>query len=335
MTSSVSDGVTPSFTSTPACAPASNVAPPSGRVALAATHGLTRRLRPWLASRQPGQRAGEAGAIQVVDARHRRPVVDLVLAADAAAEVDAPDVAGAALEAQRLERNPDLGRPAVGVAPASPPTTRASQLVLTSRPSLAICVSDFAPAGVGDEDEAVAAIGERVEQHLERVLLARREVLADVVDDRRLPERSRQRTPMYSASASKAMRTSVGSVAGSPSCGSAWTKPVAGRSRAPDLLVERAVDLDRRARLDGADDAPAVGAGWRRGLSRRGLLKSAKLARRKKDRRRSPEGAGASERVGDGHATGRFTARNGTEKAPGSAVDADAGAGTKGMYESW
>ena len=37
--------------------------------------------------------------------------------------------------------------------------------------------------GVGREHEAVAAIGERVEQHLEGVLLAPGEVLADLVDD--------------------------------------------------------------------------------------------------------------------------------------------------------
>jgi len=43
--------------------------------------------------------------------------------------------------------------------------------------------------GVGDEDEAVAPIGERIEDDLEAVLLARDEVLPDVVDDqtRRFP----------------------------------------------------------------------------------------------------------------------------------------------------
>src|SRR6185369_5387073 len=61
------------------------------------------------------QRAGQTGAIQVVDARHRRPVIDLVLAADAAAEIRAPDAPFAALEAQRLERNPHFGGPAVGI----------------------------------------------------------------------------------------------------------------------------------------------------------------------------------------------------------------------------
>ena len=53
------------------------------------------------------------------------------------------------------------------------------------------------------------------------------------------------------------MRTSVGSVAGCPSCGSAWTKSAGRLRRAPHLFVERAVERDRRA-FRRRDRAPAV-----------------------------------------------------------------------------
>src|SRR5204862_673753 len=74
---------------------------------------LDAQVVPLARVRQPGQRAAERCAIEVVDARHGRPVIDLVLAPDATAEVDAPDPAVAALEPQRLEWNPHFSRPAV------------------------------------------------------------------------------------------------------------------------------------------------------------------------------------------------------------------------------
>src|SRR5581483_10875189 len=61
--------------------------------------------------RQADERAAEAGAVQVVDARHRRPVIDLVLASDPPAEIDAPGASLARVKSQRLERDADLGGP--------------------------------------------------------------------------------------------------------------------------------------------------------------------------------------------------------------------------------
>ena len=43
------------------------------------------------------------------------------------------------------------------------------------------------------------------------------------------------------------MRTSVGSVAGSPFCGSIWMKSLAGSAARPDRLVEAAVERDALA----------------------------------------------------------------------------------------
>ena len=154
----------------------------AARVASAATHGLIRRLRPWLASASPVSVPASAGAIEVVDARHRRPVVDLVLPADAPAEVHTPDAIGAALEAQRLERNADLGRPAARVAPGRDRPHRVPAGVDVA-PFVGNLRVGLRAGGVGHEDEAVAAIGEGVEDHLEGVLLAGDEILADVVDD--------------------------------------------------------------------------------------------------------------------------------------------------------
>src|SRR5262249_38905711 len=112
-------------------------------------------------------------------------VVDLVVAPDAAAEIDAPDVAGAPFEAEGLERNPDFRRPAVLVhfrcdRPHAVPAWR----------DVAALVGHLQVGlrgrRVRHEDEAVAAISERVDDDLEAVLFSRDEILSNVVDDRRL-----------------------------------------------------------------------------------------------------------------------------------------------------
>ena len=135
----------------------------------------------------------------------------------------------------------------------------ASQLVLTSRPSLAICVSDSRAGGVGGEHEAVAAIGEGVEDHLEAVLLAGREVLADVVDD----QHRRRRVVADDADVERV------AIVGDAHLGELGRRlpfvrlgldEVVCRLRgAPRLFVERAVDRHRRARLDRADLPAAIG----------------------------------------------------------------------------
>ena len=79
-----------------------------------------------------------------------------------------------------------------------------------------------------------------------RVLLAGREVLADVVDDQR------RRRRVVAADDADVERVAIEGEAhrrcarsrAAPSCGSAWTKSVAGVARRHDLLVERAVERD-------------------------------------------------------------------------------------------
>src|SRR6185436_17885300 len=150
--------------------------------------GANPRLQPEVPSlagvRQARQRARHAGAIEVVDARHRRPVIDFVLAPDAAAEIDAPDAVGAPLEPQRLERNPDLGRPAALAAGRRHGPHRVPAGVDVAPIVGNLRVRSLARHG-DDADLALAAIGQVNEDYLHAVLLAGGEVLADVVDDQR------------------------------------------------------------------------------------------------------------------------------------------------------
>src|SRR5262245_35095838 len=60
-------------------------------------------------SAQPFDRAGQRDALQVVDARQRRPVTVLVQPSQLSLEVDAPRLWVAFAEFERPERNPDLG----------------------------------------------------------------------------------------------------------------------------------------------------------------------------------------------------------------------------------
>lgn len=121
-------------------------------------------------------------SIDGVGARDGRPIAHFVLAPHAAREVDAPDLAVARLEPQRLERDAKLRGPAVRTTPSLNPPDRVS---------IGVDVAAFVrhlgirlgASGVGREHEAVAPIGERVEEHFEDVLVASDEVLANLVDD--------------------------------------------------------------------------------------------------------------------------------------------------------
>ena len=206
------------------------------------------------------QRAGQTGAIQVVDARHRRPVIDLVLAADAAAEIRAPDAPFAALEAQRLERNPHFRGPAVGIH-----LRRHGPHGIPARVDVAPFVGNLRVglrAGrVGGKDEAVAAIRERVEQQFERILFAGREVLADVVDDQRRGHRvvAADADVQRVAVEQEAHRRALGR--GLPFVRLGLNEVGGGLRGDPRLVVEDAVERDRRPRLDGRDDARIRGGG--------------------------------------------------------------------------
>ena len=122
----------------------------------------------------------------------------------------------------------------------------ASQLGLTSRPFVGDLRVGLRALRVGREDEAVAAIGKRIEQHLERVLIAAGEVLADLVDDD---------AGGIGVAAERADVEIVG-VVGDAHFGDLGGRlafvrigldEVRGRHRArPDLFVERAVDHDWR-----------------------------------------------------------------------------------------
>src|SRR5439155_18923889 len=104
------------------------------------------------------------------------------LAPDAAAEVNAPDPIGAALEPQRLERNPHLNRPSVAAAFRCDGPDRVPAWIHLP-PFIRDLRVELRADGVGHEDEAVAAIGEGVEDQLEAVLLGGIEVFPDVDDD--------------------------------------------------------------------------------------------------------------------------------------------------------
>ena len=88
----------------------------------------------------------------------------------------------AGFEAQGLERDAELRRPtALGGVRGDPPHG------IPVRVDVAAFVRHLrvglGARGVSGEDETVAMIAERVEQHVEGVLAAGGEVLADVVDD--------------------------------------------------------------------------------------------------------------------------------------------------------
>ena len=139
-------------------------------------------MRPWLASGSPDSVPAEPGAVKVVDARHGRPVVDFVLAADPPAEVHTPAPIVAAFEAQRLERNAQLGRPPAASRLVATVQT-ASQLRVDVAPFVRDLRIGLCARGVDDEYETIPAIRKGVEDHLEAVLIAGGEVLADVVND--------------------------------------------------------------------------------------------------------------------------------------------------------
>jgi hypothetical protein len=173
------------------------------------------------------------------------------------AEIDTPDAIGAALESQRLERNPDLRRP-----PRLASRRRHGPDRVPIRVDVAPFVGDlrvgFRADGVDREHEAVAAIGKRIEDQLEAVLLAGSEVLADVVDD----QRRRRRVVADDADVEcvgVVGETDLGRLGGLLAL--VWLRldEITRRLRhAPRLFVERPVDGDRRPRLDRADEPAAV-----------------------------------------------------------------------------
>ncbi len=207
---------------------------------------------------QAGERAGRRGPHDRERARHRRPVGDLVLPPDPPGEVDAPVVPAARLEAQRLERNAELGRPAFGPDPAGHPPDG-----VPVRVHVAAFVGDLrigsGPLGVGAEDEAVAPIGEGVEQHLEGVLLGAGEVLADLVDD------DAGRIGIAAQRADVEIvgvvgHAHFGGLAGRLALDRIGLHEAGGRHRgAPDGLVEHAVDHDRPVGAGRCQHPPAVG----------------------------------------------------------------------------
>ena len=106
---------------------------------------LEAQVAPLPQWRQTGEIARRRGAIDRVGARHRRPIADFILPADAPGEVDTPGLSVAGFEASVLNgmRNSAI-QPSLVVRASTHHT--ASQLGLTSRPSLAICVSALAPS---------------------------------------------------------------------------------------------------------------------------------------------------------------------------------------------
>ncbi len=206
---------------------------------------------------QAGERAGRRRPHQAEGSGHRRPVGDFGLPADAAREVQAPEMSVARFETQRLEGDPELGGPALGRGRRGHPPHG-----VPVRVDVATFVGNLrvgaGAAGVGREDEAVTAIGEGVEQHLEGVLLGAGEVLADVVDDD------------GGGIGITAPRADVEElvVEGDIDFGGLGRrKPfarirlderVGRRGRLPHRVVENAVHRDRRRRAHGGERAPPV-----------------------------------------------------------------------------
>ena len=173
----------------------------------------------------------------------------------------------ARLEAQRLERDAELGRPALGGGRRGHPPDG-----VPVRVDVAALVGDLGvgagAGGVGREDEAVAAVGEGVEQHLEGVLLGAGEVLVDVVDD------DAGRLGIAAARADVEELVVEGDVhLGGLGGRLAFQRVrlhegVGGRRRLPDGVVEHAVDDDRRGGAHGGERAAAVARRHRQGLAR-------------------------------------------------------------------
>ena len=151
---------------------------------------------------QAGHGPGEREAIQGVLARDGRPERALVAAADVPLEVHAPDLIGAAREAQRPERDRELRRPAGAVDgrahfPRRVPVqveagARARHLRL-ARPEAAAALALIRDltvvldAGrVRAEDEPVEAVAVRVEDHPEAVGVVERRVAPRVRHDDRV-----------------------------------------------------------------------------------------------------------------------------------------------------
>ncbi len=256
---------------------------------------------------QPRQCAGQAGTIQVVDTRHRGPVIDFVLAADPPAEIDAPNPIGARFETERLERNAQFSRPTGGVAPGRHRPHR-----IPAGVDVASLIGDLGvglgPDGVGHEDEPVAAVGEGVENELERVLFARDEVLADVVDDqaRRIAavtdDADVERVAIEGQAHFGALRRRL------PFMRFCLEELRRRHGNPPHLFVERSIQCDGRPCLDGIDGPATVGRLEReiRGGDRRGQEQSQK----KKPRPTAEavtKGKFARHAMNDGSGTGNRT----------------------------
>ncbi|MEZ5420302.1 MAG: hypothetical protein R2708_23595 [Vicinamibacterales bacterium] len=171
----------------------------------------------------------------------------------------------AGLEAQGLERDAELGRPAGGVGGGGHPPHR-----VPVRVHVAPFVGDLGvgagAAGVGREDEAVAAVGEGVEQHFERVLLGGGEVLVDVV------HHDARRIGIETAGADVEEGIVVGDehlglFGGRLALPRVGLDEVAGRRRPlPQGFVEDAVDDGWCGGADGRERPAAVGGGDGQGL---------------------------------------------------------------------
>ncbi len=185
--------------------------------------------------------------------RHRRPVGPLVLVADRSAELDAPHLIGAGRVAQRLERELHLERP---------PAVEAPGLHVPHRIPVGVrCafvddrVIRESAEGIRVEHEPAAAIVEGVEADAEVIVLPHLVgVAAQLVGN---PLLRRRRVP--------ALRGDVDVVAVEhhPDFGLLGRRLVVARRHlqhaaearelSVDLVVQEAVELERRLQLDRAD----------------------------------------------------------------------------------
>ena len=128
---------------------------------------VSARIGVWQARHRPA----ETGSVKVVDARNRRPEIDFVLATNPAAEVDTPHAINAWFESQGLERNPNFGGPSGSIHPGYHKPHRVPARIHVA-PFIRDLGVGFGTNRIHHEHETITAVGERIEDHFEAVLLA-------------------------------------------------------------------------------------------------------------------------------------------------------------------
>ena len=202
-----------------------------------------------------GEAAVERDAVQAERPAHRcrqrGEVVPLVAAANRAADLEAPGLVGAAVEAQRLERDDHLHRPAAGEAAGADVPHRVPVAVGLTLVDDRVVGERAERAGV--EHEAAAPVVEGVEADADVVVLPQRGAVAPVLVGDPLLGRRRVVDPRADVDVLVVEhQPHVGALAGRLPGGRHRLDEIAERRvLGVDGLVERAVDVERGRQPDG------------------------------------------------------------------------------------